>query len=177
MNKKPLKIIANPPLFYGAIIYVVFCFLLCFCMAFFVITPDLVEPPEDTTSVKAIFIFSGVAMISAGILCMPRWLQIITFEKDVVKFKTAFGKEITKPYSNYQFIYLAHYSHLGLPVNFIVFSQRELNKSELENINKTKSDEQIIKIKYSEKTLSQIQCFLTDKQLNQLNNQLNKLKR
>lgn len=172
MNKKPLKIIANPYLFYGGIIFCIFCFLLCLYMAFIVITPDIVNPPEDTKLIRGWFVFMGVAMIGAGFLCMPRWLEIIAFEENVIKFKSAFHKEIIKPYSNYHFAYLAYYSHLGLPVKFIVLSQRKLNQSELENINKVKSNGQIIKIKYSKKTLSKLQQVLTEKQKNQLDKQL-----
>ena len=172
MNKKPLKIIANPILFYGGTIFVIFVFLLCLYMAFFIITPDVINPPEDINLIRGWFIFLGVAMIGAGLLCMPRWLQIITFEKDVIKFKMAFHKEVVKTYSNYQFVYLAYYSHLGLPVNFIVLSKRKLNQNELENINLVKSNEQIIKIKYSAKTIIKLKQVLTEKQKNQLAKQL-----
>lgn len=174
MNKKALQIIANPILFYCGTLFVIFVFLLCLFMTFFVITPDVVNPPEDTKLIRGWFVFMGVAMIGAGLLCMPRWLEIITFEKNVIKFKSAFHKEIIKPYSNYHFVYLAYYSHLGLPVKFIVLSQRKLNQSELENINKVKSNGQVIKIKHSEKTISKLQQVLTEKQKNQLDKQLNK---
>ena len=174
MKKKPLRIIANPHLFYGGTIYVVFVFLLSLYVAFFIITPDSVNPPEDTNLTRGFFVFSGIAIIGAGILCMPKWLEIITFEKDVIKFKPAFRKKIIKQYSDYQFIHLAHYSHLGLPIRFIVISQRKLTKSELENINKIKSNGQVIKVKYSAKTITKLQQVLTEKQKNQLNKLLDK---
>lgn len=172
MNKKTLKIIANPYLFYGGTMYVIFVVFLCLCMAFLIITPDNVKSIEDLYLIRGIFVFLGIAMIGAGILCLPRMLEIITFEKDVIKFKSAFHKEIIKPYSNYQFVYLAHYSHIGLSVKFIVLSQKKLNQTEIENINRVKSNGQIIKIKYSVKTIAKLQQVLTEKQKNQLNKQL-----
>ena len=174
MKKKSLRIIANPHLFYGGTIYVVFVFLLSLYVAFFIITPDSVNPPEDTNLIRGIFVFLGIAMIGAVILCMPRWLEIITFEKDVIKFKPAFGKETIKHCSSYQFVQMAHYSHLGLPVRFIVISQKKLTKSELENINKIKSNGQVIKVRYSAKTIIKLQQVLTEKQKNQLNKLLDK---
>ncbi len=174
MNKKSLKIIANPFLFYGGTIFVIFCFILCLWVSLFVITPDSVDTPEDVNLVRGFFMFLGVTMIGAGLLCIPRWLEIITFEKDVIKFKPAFHKEVTKSYNNYQFAYFAHYSHIGFSVKFIVLSTRKLNTYELKNINKVKSDEQIIKIKYNKKTLTKLQYFLIEKQNNQLNKQINK---
>lgn len=174
MNKKPLKIIANPFLFYTGTTYVVLSFIICLYIALFSVTPDDVDPPEDVNLVRGTFIFLGVAMIGAGLLCMPRWLEIITFENDVIKFKSAFHKEIIKLSINYQFVYLAYYSHIGLPIKFIVISQRKLTKNELENINQIKSNEQIIKIRYSKKTISKLQQVLTEKQKNQLDKQLKK---
>lgn len=174
MNKKPLKIIADPFLFYGGLIAVIFCFTLSFYIAFFVITPDLVEPPEDTNSVKAIFIFLGSAMVIAGIISLPRWLNIITFDKEYIKFKTPFHKEITEQYHNYQFVYVGYYSYLGFSIAYIVLSKAKMSNNQLENIEQVKADGQIIKIKYSDKALAKLQPFLTEKQNHQLNKQLNK---
>ena len=162
------KIYLNPLLLFCGIFYCVLCICLCVVMIFIV---DADNP--DRAGIIAIFAFFCVAMLTAGLLCMPRWYSYIRITKEKIEYKCAFRKAEEFLLNRYSYIYKAYYIHYtpitsGRRFYFIILSTKSLNKDELTHINKIPSSLQTIKIRYRKKTYDNLLKALSSKQSKQL---------
>ena len=102
--------------------------------------------------------FSTLFFLLAG-LAMPIYFLYngvdahMIFRKDGVEFRQAFRKTEVHTYKEYPYVNKAFYQYYGIPVYYMVLSNRRLRDAELCQINNVRVGPGMIKIRYNKKKL------------------------
>ncbi|MBE6601043.1 MAG: hypothetical protein E7637_00850 [Ruminococcaceae bacterium] len=146
------RIFLNKSLLLAGVFYVLLCELLCFVAIFYCWNYNTKNSESEKIQICVTFLVIALAMVGAAFLCWPRWFTYISFTEKGYELKTGFKKKRLIPYHQYS-IYLAHYSHFGRKIEFIVFSKQKLSSVDLSNVNALKNTDELIKIKMTNKNL------------------------
>lgn len=120
---------------------------------------------DDIAVYVAAPIFFGTAVFCGLVFARPFYTHF-TFTADGVRIKIPFKKATVKPYKEFPYVHMAAYRHsgpggaLGTWRKFIVFTNRRLRDWEEYEINNVSCDENLIKVKYSEKTCQKLSAIL-----------------
>ena len=99
-----------------------------------------------------IFLIPFFACIGLYILtlCAGNNAHMIFNEKGI-EFRQAFKEPVFHNYSEYAYIEKAFYPYYGIPMHYIVLSNRRLSKNELSKINNVRISPTLLKIRYNKK--------------------------
>ena len=159
--KKPIIIIADPSLFLMAIIYII---LNDGCCLIAIIWLIMRNRPEERGVIVIGFVLQIILTLIL-VLVGPQWFVRLIFLPTGIQMKPAWKKATERPYKYYAYVNRAWYRH-GTPVGigktkeYIVFSHGRMNEEELHAINRVKSSENVIKIRYSQKTYQRLMDIL-----------------
>ena len=78
------------------------------------------------------------------------------FRKDGVEFRQAFRKTEVHTYKEYPYVNKAFYPYYGLPMYYMVLSNRRLRDAELCQINNVRVGPGMIKIRYNKKNYERL---------------------
>lgn len=86
----------------------------------------------------------------------PRWWIFITLSENEIKYKAAYKKPVTHPYTAYRYVYRGIYQHgslVGISYypQYLVLSQRKMTSDELTQVNNVLPSDKVIKIRYSKR--------------------------
>lgn len=172
--KKNVKIITNPLLLFSGLICVIITSGMGFAFTILIYNGTIHAASEtDKIGCALILGFLGLAMIGAGLLCLPQWLVVITLTDTEVRYRAAFKKAVKKQYKNFPYVSKAWYKHRGLlPIGYnayyIVLSEGRLSGDEQKHINQISISDSVIKIRYRKKVYEKLLEILPEKQKTQL---------
>ena len=78
------------------------------------------------------------------------------FTKDVIEYRQAFRKTEVHTYKEYPYVSKAFYPYYGIPVYYMVLSNRRLRDAELCQINNVRVGPGMIKIRYNKKNYERL---------------------
>ena len=125
-------------------------------------------PTSDDVAGASFFMFVSALVAVAFFLALPRWSVTLTFDFESIRYKTAFRKEFVRPYESYPYVFRASYTHVCYKPVFIVFANRRLSSYEQTHINQVGIADDMIKIRYSKKTLMRMLEVLPPRPRSQL---------
>lgn len=157
MLLKKIRIICDSLLFWGGLLLSISQIVIAVVITIMLETGYIsASTIDDKNKSQVLFVFFAIFLFFGVILCLPRWLMILTLDEKEITFRGDYFKPYTKSYNQFPYVYIATYRHgsligLGVKVRYIVISQIKLTEYELTHINRVFDREKIFKIRYSKK--------------------------
>ena len=168
-----MKILCDPTLLILVIIMIVVYTIALIGTMFGIVDVDFVANPSELVPIRAMFGGFLLALYVSVIAASPRFLCTLTLSQTAITVWIPFRKSETLSYTRFRFVYCGKYFHgnivgMGKYVWYIVISQKRLSTDELNAINQVPYSKEIIKIRYSEKTVKKLKRILPASLLLQL---------
>lgn len=121
-----------------------------------------------SSEIVAIRIMFGVLLLGLWlslIFSSSRYLCVLTLSKTTITVWIPFKKREDLSYTQFRFVYCGKYFHgniagMGRDVWYKVIAQRQLSANELNAINHVPNSKEIVKIRYTEKTVKKLKSIL-----------------
>ena len=152
---KRCKFFADPMLACIASVLIVSCIGL-FALFLWVLVYHVLPGKVDRGLGIALCAFMMLdTVVCSFILVRQGYIRYIFTEKEIL-FRGPLRKPTTKQYSQFFYIKRGRYYHRGIWWEFIVFTNKYLSPEELNQINNVACGENLIKIKYSDRTYQKL---------------------
>lgn len=126
------RVIESPKLLIGGTLWCALCICICVACAW-AIRIRLVSTTthRDWVGCQIIFIFMAVYILICFILALPRWLRVISFNKNMITLKGAYGARKVMRYADIYDI-LLYTERRGLhSISYIIISKDKIYIKEL----------------------------------------------
>ena len=154
MKRGKVTIYYNKTLFIGVMI-VCFCCITPWAVFLFLLTDGFKKIVLDDT----FFMFTVFLLLSLSTLIIFLYTGCnahMVFTKDGVEYRQAFRKTEVHTYKEYPYVNKAFYPYYGLPMYYMVLSNRRLRDAELCQINNVRVGPGMIKIRYNKKNYERL---------------------
>ena len=154
MFPKKVTIYYNKTLFIGVII-VCFCCIAPWAAFLFLYTDGFKKIVLDDT----FFMFTVFLLLSLSTLIIFLYTGCnahMVFTKDGIEYRQIFRKTEVHTYKEYPYVNKAFYPYYGIPVYYMVLSNRRLRDAELCQINNVRVGPGMIKIRYNKKNYERL---------------------
>ena len=112
---------------------------------------------------RIMFTCTGLCMPVLFIVNPDRYITWYRFSPEGISYHTIFRRKKLLPYSAFPYVMHGKYFHGAYWRDYIIFSNRRLKNSELEQINHVAPSTTLIKVRYSEKTCRKLLSVLPEK--------------
>ena len=154
MKREKVTIYYNKTLFIGVII-VCFCCIMPWAVFLFLYTDGFKKIVLDDT----FFMFTVFLLLSLSTLIIFLYTGCnahMVFTKDGIEYRQIFRKTEVHTYKEYPYVSKAFYPYYGLPMYYMVLSNRRLRDAELCQINNVRVGPEMIKIRYNKKNYERL---------------------
>ena len=154
MKREKVTIYYNKTLFIGVII-VCFCCIAPWAAFLFLYTDGFKKIVLDDT----FFMFTVFLLLSLSTLIIFLYTGCnahMVFTKDGIEYRQIFRKTEVHTYKEYPYVNKAFYPYYGLPMYYMVLSNRRLRDAELCQINNVRVGPGMIKIRYNKKNYERL---------------------
>ena len=154
MKREKVTIYYNKTLFIGVII-VCFCCIMPWAVFLFLYTDGFKKIVLDDT----FFMFTVFLLLSLSTLIIFLYTGCnahMVFTKDGIEYRQIFRKTEVHTYKEYPYVSKAFYPYYGLPMYYMVLSNRRLRDAELCQINNLRVGPGMIKIRYNKKNYERL---------------------
>ena len=154
MKREKVTIYYNKTLFICGMIACFCCITLC-CVFLFLLTDGFRKIVLNDT----FFMFAAFLLLSFSMLIIAFYTGCnahMIFTKDVIEYRQAFRKTEVHTYKEYPYVSKAFYPYYGIPVYYMVLSNRRLRDAELCQINNVRVGPGMIKIRYNKKNYERL---------------------
>ena len=154
MKREKVTIYYNKTLFIGVII-VCFCCIMPWAVFLFLYTDGFKKIVLDDT----FFMFTVFLLLSLSTLIIFLYTGCnahMVFTKDGIEYRQIFRKTEVHTYKEYPYVNKAFYPYYGLPMYYMVLSNRRLRDAELCQINNVRVGPGMIKIRYNKKNYERL---------------------
>ena len=154
MFPQKVTIYYNKTLFIGVII-VCFCGITPWAAFLFLYTDGFKKIVLDDT----FFMFTVFLLLSLSTLIIFLYTGCnahMVFTKDGIEYRQIFRKTEVHTYKEYPYVNKAFYPYYGLPMYYMVLSNRRLRDAELCQINNVRVGPGMIKIRYNKKNYERL---------------------
>ena len=154
MKREKVTIYYNKTLFIGVII-VCFCCIMPWAVFLFLYTDGFKKIVLDDT----FFMFTVFLLLSLSTLIIFLYTGCnahMVFTKDGIEYRQIFRKTEVHTYKEYPYVSKAFYPYYGLPMYYMVLSNRRLRDAELCQINNVRVGPGMIKIRYNKKNYERL---------------------
>ena len=140
---------------------------------FGIVNKSSVANPSEIVSIRIMFGALLLGLWLALIASSPRFLCTLTLSQTAITVWMPFRKSETISYAHFKFIYCGKYFHgniagMGKDIWYIVIAQRRLTSNDLNAINHVQNSKEVVKIRYTEKTVKKLKSILPSNLILQL---------
>ena len=154
MKREKVTIYYNKTLFIGVMI-VSFCCITPWAVFLFLLTDGFRKIVLNDT----FFMFAAFLLLSFTMLILFLYTGCnahMVFTKDGIEYRQIFRKTEVHTYKEYPYVNKAFYPYYGLPMYYMVLSNRRLRDAELCQINNVRVGPEMIKIRYNKKNYERL---------------------
>ena len=154
MKREKVTIYYNKTLFICGMIACFCCITPC-CVFLFLLTDGFRKIVLNDT----FFMFAAFLLLSFSMLIIAFYTGCnahMVFTKDGVEYRQIFRKTEVHTYKEYPYVNKAFYPYYGIPVYYMVLSNRRLRDAELCQINNVRVGPGMIKIRYNKKNYERL---------------------
>lgn len=164
---KKFKVLADPMLACIASILII-CFTGLSLLFLWALICTISPSAEDRELEIAFCVTMILGAVIVSLLLVLRGYVSYVFSAKEIMICAPFRKPTTKPYWQFPYIERARYRHIGIWREFIVFTSKHLTIEELNHINNVACGENLIKVRYSDRTYQKLCAVLPPKPLSAL---------
>lgn len=167
------RIFCDPALLLAVIIFAAVSSTVIVGTMFGIVHENNVANPSDVVLIRTMFGVLLLGLWGALIASSPRFVCILTLSQTALTLWMPFRKSETISYAYFRFIYCGKYFHsniagMGKNVWYIVIAQRRLSTNDLNSINHIPNSKEVVKVRYTEKTVKKFKSILPANLLLQL---------
>lgn len=173
------RIFCDPALLLAVIVLAVVSSIAGVGTMFGIVHEGSVATPSKMIAIRIMFGVLLLGLWLSLIFSSPRYLCVLTLSNTTITVWTPFKKREDLSYTQFRFVYCGKYFHgniagMGRDVWYIVIAQRQLSANELNAINLIPNSKEVVKIRYSEKTVNKIKSILPVNLISQLDRAISK---
>lgn len=174
---RKIRIFCDRTLLFTIMFFAVVSSIVTIGTMFGIVHEGSVANPSDVVLIRTMFGVLLLGLWLALVASSPRYFCTLTLSDTAISVWIPFKKRETFSYTQFRFVYCGKYFHgnaagMGKDIWYIVIAQRQLTANELNAINGVSNSKEVVKIRYTEKTVKKLKSILPASHIDQLNREV-----